>query len=50
MPHHRRPELSDADQFDRTVTRVLAAVIAIATIAGLIRCAAILFQINLLAE
>jgi len=50
MSDHRRPGLSDSDRFDRTVTKVLGIAIAIATVTGLIRCAALLLQNNLLAD
>jgi hypothetical protein len=45
MSHHRRPGLSEDDQFNQAVTRVLAVAIAIAAVAGLIRCAVLLLQI-----
>jgi hypothetical protein len=37
MSHHRKSRLSD-DQFDEAVTTVFAVFIAIAAIAGLMRC------------
>ena len=42
MSRHRKGQLSEDDHFDEAVTTVFAVVIAIATVAGLIRCVAVL--------
>ena len=49
MSHPRKGRLSD-DDFDDAVTTVLAVLIAIATVAGLIRCVAALLVIQFLAD